>query len=39
MIEIGSLYIAEDMKKSDLFNEKNLQVIRPGMGLALRSKI
>jgi len=29
-----SLYIAEDMKKDDVFNEKNLRIIRPGLGLA-----
>ncbi len=28
-----SLYIAEDMKKGDLLNEKNLRVVRPGLGL------
>jgi pseudaminic acid synthase len=29
-----SLYIAEDMKKDDVLNEKNLRIIRPGLGLA-----
>ena len=29
-----SLYIAEDMKKDDVFNENNLRIIRPGLGLA-----
>ena len=28
-----SLYISKDMKKSDLLNEKNLRIVRPGMGL------
>ena len=28
-----SLYIAEDMKKDDILNEKNLRIIRPGLGL------
>jgi len=28
-----SLYIAEDMKKGDVLNEKNLRIIRPGLGL------
>lgn len=28
-----SLYIAEDMKKGDSLNEKNLRIIRPGLGL------
>ena len=28
-----SLYIAEDMKKGDILNEKNLRLIRPGLGL------
>ena len=28
-----SLYIAEDMKKGDVFNEKNLRIVRPGNGL------
>jgi len=28
-----SLYIAEDMKKDDVFNEKNLRIVRPGLGL------
>jgi pseudaminic acid synthase len=28
-----SLYIAEDMKVGDIFTEKNLRVVRPGMGL------
>ena len=29
-----SLYIAEDMKKDDVLNEKNLRIVRPSMGLA-----
>jgi N-acetylneuraminate synthase len=29
-----SLCIAEDMKKDDVLNEKNLRIIRPGLGLA-----
>lgn len=29
-----SLYIAEDMKEGDVFNEKNLRRIRPGHGLS-----
>lgn len=29
-----SLYVAEDMKSGETFNEKNLRVVRPGMGLA-----
>ena len=29
-----SLYIAEDMKKGDVLNEKNLRIVRPGLGLA-----
>lgn len=28
-----SLYIAEDMKKGDVFTEQNLRIIRPGLGL------
>ena len=28
-----SLYIAEDIKKGDVLNEKNLRVVRPGLGL------
>ena len=28
-----SLYIAEDMKKGDLLDEKNLRIVRPGLGL------
>lgn len=28
-----SLYIAEDMKVGDIFTEKNLRIVRPGMGL------
>ena len=28
-----SLYIAEDMKKGDMLNEKNLRIVRPGLGL------
>ena len=29
-----SIYIAEDMKKGDTLTEKNLRVIRPGLGLS-----
>ena len=29
-----SLYIAKDMKNGDVLTEKNLRIIRPGMGLA-----
>jgi len=29
-----SLYIAKDMKESDVLTEKNLRIVRPGMGLA-----
>jgi len=29
-----SLYVVEDMKKGDVFSEKNLRTIRPGYGLA-----
>ena len=29
-----SLYIAEDMKKDDVLTEKNLRIVRPGLGLA-----
>jgi pseudaminic acid synthase len=29
-----SLYIAEDMKKGDILNKKNLRIVRPGLGLA-----
>ena len=29
-----SLYIAEDMKKGDVLNNKNLRIVRPGLGLA-----
>ena len=29
-----SLYIAKDMKKGDVLNEKNLRIVRPGLGLA-----
>ncbi len=29
-----SLYIAEDMKKGNVLNEKNLRVVRPNLGLA-----
>jgi pseudaminic acid synthase len=29
-----SLYIAEDMNKGDVFTEKNLRIVRPGLGLA-----
>ena len=38
-VEIGSLtfrrslYIAEDMNKGDVLNEKNLRIVRPGLGL------
>jgi len=28
-----SLYVAEDMKAGDIFDEKNLKIVRPGMGL------
>ncbi len=28
-----SLYIARDMKKGDILNEKNLRIVRPGLGL------
>jgi N-acetylneuraminate synthase len=28
-----SLYIAEDMKKGDILTEKNLRIVRPGLGL------
>jgi N-acetylneuraminate synthase len=28
-----SLYIAEDMKKGDVLNERNLRIVRPGLGL------
>ena len=28
-----SLYISEDMKKGDVLNEKNLRIVRPGLGL------
>ena len=28
-----SLYIARDMKKGDIFDEKNLRIVRPGLGL------
>ena len=28
-----SLYIAEDMKKGDVLNEKNLRIVRPSLGL------
>ena len=28
-----SLYISDDMKKGDVLNEKNLRIVRPGMGL------
>jgi pseudaminic acid synthase len=28
-----SLYIADDMKKSDILTEKNMQIVRPGLGL------
>lgn len=29
-----SLYIAQDMKKGDVLNGKNLRIVRPGLGLA-----
>jgi len=29
-----SLYIAQDVKKGDMLNEKNLRIVRPGLGLA-----
>jgi len=29
-----SLYIAKDMKAGDILTEKNLRIVRPGMGLA-----
>ena len=29
-----SLYISEDMKKGDMLTEKNLRIVRPGLGLA-----
>ena len=29
-----SLYISEDMKKGESFSEKNLRIVRPGLGLA-----
>ena len=29
-----SLYIAEDMKKGNVLTEKNLRIVRPGLGLA-----
>jgi pseudaminic acid synthase len=29
-----SLYIAENMKKGDVLTEKNLRIVRPGLGLA-----
>ena len=28
-----SLYIAENMQKGDILNEKNLRIVRPGLGL------
>jgi len=28
-----SLYVAEDMKIGDIFTEKNMRIVRPGMGL------
>ena len=34
MIFRRSLYIAEDMKKGDVLTEKNLRIVRPGLGLA-----
>lgn len=29
-----SIYIVEDMRKGDIFSEKSLRIIRPGLGLA-----
>ena len=29
-----SLYIADDMKKGDVLNEKSLRIVRPGLGLS-----
>jgi pseudaminic acid synthase len=29
-----SIYIVEDMKKGEIFSEKNIRIIRPGLGLA-----
>jgi len=29
-----SLYIAQDMKKGDILTEKNLRIVRPGLGLS-----
>ena len=29
-----SLYISEDMKNGDVLTEKNLRIVRPGMGLS-----
>jgi len=29
-----SIYIVEDMKKGDAFSEKNIRIIRPGLGLS-----
>ena len=29
-----SIYIVEDMKKGDVFTEKNIRIIRPGLGLS-----
>ena len=29
-----SIYIVEDMKKGDIFSEKNIRIIRPGLGLS-----
>jgi N-acetylneuraminate synthase len=28
-----SLYVAKDMQKGDVFNEKNMRIVRPGLGL------
>jgi N-acetylneuraminate synthase len=28
-----SLYIAENMQKGDILNEKNMRIVRPGLGL------
>ena len=30
----SSLYIAEDMKKGEVLNKKNLRIVRPGLGLS-----
>jgi pseudaminic acid synthase len=31
-----SLYVAEDMKAGDIFTEKNLRAVRPGLGLSTK---